>query len=189
MQRRTISPAGWGVIGLAAVVVVAAIIAGVIALTGDKPGQGSDAGVLHAEHDPVADDPHLAAHQAASTMFTFTPAEQDYPEQGLSKIQDSLTGQLAHLATNSPDNPKLLPEPWEDWKNNGDRVYANVEQAGEVRHEGEDTAIVPLKISQVIAHPSDETTPWKTFGADFRVTKVDGRWKADSWEYKPLTDQ
>lgn len=189
-QRRTISKAGWGVIAIAVVVIIGLLVAGIMALTSDKPGHGSDAGVLHAEHDPVADDPYLTAAQAATTMFSFTPAEQDYPEQGLRKIQDSLTGQLEDLAVNPPpQNPKQLPESWQAWKKSGEHIYANVDRAGDTRFDGDEVATVPLEISQVIVHPSDETTPYKRFEAEFRVEKSEGRWKAASWEFiAPITD-
>lgn len=169
---------------LATLVVCLVAVVGVVwALTARSTAtpEGTD---HHPEaHDPLQDDPELAATSAMAGLMTWQPATQHSPQEAAAAIENRLTGQLEQYADAGEPDP-VLPDLWDDWAQAGDTVHAVAEvgEGGVSQPGGGEHAVVDVVVDQEIWHPSGETTPYSRFNATVDVELVDGQWKAERYE-------
>lgn len=165
---------------MAVVLLAVAVVAWAVISREPATHEGTDAHT--AVHDPLGEDPALAATSAIAALMTWQPATQASPQESAVAITGRLTGQLAHYATSREPDP-VLPELWQDWKEAGDTVHAvaTVNDGG-VRLDGESRATVEVVVEQEVWHPSGKTTPYSRFAASVDVEQVDGQWKAARYE-------
>lgn len=161
-----------------------------LSLTGCSDDSESDPGHEHTgsddhEHiDPVTGSPAGAAQAVATTLTTWTPANQASPfSLPGTFVEQSLTGQLEELARD-PESEQAMdrrPEQWEGW------AAANATVKGFVLDtettEGSDTeATVVATVRQDLRYPDgSRSTMTET---EYTVTLVaeDGHWKAERFE-------
>lgn len=136
-----------------------------------------------ATHDPVKDDPALAATSAMAGLMTWQPATQHSPQEAAAAIEDRLTGQLEQYADAGEPDP-VLPDLWDDWAQAGDTVHAVAEvgEGGVSQPGGGEHAVVDVVVEQEVWHQSGERTPYSRFNATVDVEQVDGQWKAERYE-------
>lgn len=169
---------------LAALAASLVVVVGVVwALTARSTATPEGTDHHPATHDPVHDDPALAATSAMAGLMTWQPATQHSPQEAAAAIEDRLTGQLEqYAAADQPDS--VLPDLWESWAQAGDTVHAVAEvgEGGISQPGGGEHAVVDVVVDQEVWHPSGETTPYSRFHATVDVELVDGQWKAERYE-------
>lgn len=140
------------------------------------------------EHiDPVEQDPAIAATMVASTLLSWTPAEQssalDIP---ITVVDDSLTGELETMAR-SPSDPKarkFTPTQWDDWAAAAATVKAFVTDT-EVTDEADEDAKVRATVRQDLSYPDGARSILGTTDYTITLKNIDGRWKADTFKETP----
>lgn len=58
-------------------------------------------------HDPMADDPYVAARMIASALYSYDPAEDETPLVQITQLQDRLTGEMTAVVE-VLDDPQAL---------------------------------------------------------------------------------
>ncbi|CAB4890063.1 hypothetical protein R4172_17865 [Rhodococcus kroppenstedtii] len=163
---------------LAAVAVVALIAVGtaLVVLTVNTRSQdersGTDAGFAI---DPISDDPTAVATVVMAGIYTWQPSVQNSTWDALHAQRAFLTGPIATAAAAPPTPaPRPIGE-WAGWARSDDTVTAAVEASGEAVVD-DDTATVPVTISQTVLHRSRESTPFTTYTADVTLHRVGDSW-------------
>lgn len=174
------------IIAIAVIALVVVVVgAWTLVSRGFSAPEGNDEHVV--AHEPLHDDPELAATSAMAGLMTWQPVQQDSPQDAAAAIADRLTGQLAEYASSDEPDP-VLPEPWGQWAEAGDSVHAVVtvaDDSGSINNDDQQ-GVVNVVVDQEVWHPSGNRTPYSRFTADVTVKNVDGQWKAERYEISDI---
>jgi hypothetical protein len=174
------------IIAIAVIALVVVVVgAWTLVSRGFSAPEGNDEHVV--AHEPLHDDPELAATSAMAGLMTWQPVQQDSPQDAAAAIADRLTGQLAEYASSDEPDP-VLPEPWSQWAKAGDSVHAvaTVDDTSKTISDSDSEADVDVVVDQEVWHPSGNKTPYSRFTAKITVEKVEGQWKAKEYEISDI---
>lgn len=133
--------------------------------------------------DPVAEDAGVAAASLVGAVNSYVPAEDASPADGAVRVRGQLSGKYLKLANSADGAP--LPDQWDMWARNGDRVQAIAEPTREFRAPADDatSVSVPLKLKIFVWHADGERTPLSAQEVRALMVKEAGMWKLSDVEY------
>ncbi|WP_330185941.1 hypothetical protein OHB26_38770 (plasmid) [Nocardia sp. NBC_01503] len=171
-------------IALAAVaaVVIAAGLA--LVLTNSHHGEsgdtrGGDAAATSLGPQPDGADPATAAKYALAAMFSWQPAHDSDPGQGLTRATPWLTGELAAEATATAPATGVRPlRDWAGWATAADVVTALVTITGTGAPE-HGQCLVTAQVQQIVLHRNGtrDPTPWRLMTIAASVSDTPAGWR------------
>lgn len=174
----------WIITGVLAALVLAAAVMFTISQTGDG-GPEISAPPRDAEHglegpQPETADPATAARHALAAMFSWQPAVDPSPGQGLVRARPWLTGQLADQA-DAPLATGVRPLPdWAAWRNSRDVVTATV-AADQISDTDDGECVVTATVTQIVQHTDGSSTRYRVMTVSAAMQHTENGWRMSSY--------
>ncbi|WP_308608996.1 hypothetical protein [uncultured Corynebacterium sp.] len=171
--------------------IVLAVVAGAVvalvlvvvanALVGRGSSEGADPGADGG--DPIGSSAGTAAASTVAAVNSYVPGEDASPADAATRVIDRLSGKYLELARNPQGAP--VPDQWEIWARNGDRVHAVAEPMKEYREPPKDakSTVVPVVLEVFVWHADGEQTPLYSWEVNATMVREDGLWKLSDIEY------